>query len=373
MSSRQDPVVTEDRSGRVEMQRKSAKRISSHDVAQVAGVSQSTVSLVLNGRTDVRISEETRQRVLEAAQSLNYTRNASARALVTGRTHRIGIVPNHPHSLRNRDAYYGDVLAGVIEGALRCNYNLLYHSSHYPNWQALYSDIMSGSADGVLLIGRHPEDPLTHALLESGHPAVCVSSHPDMQGIYGVDCDNELGGYLAMQHLLSLGHRQIAFFYPGEDTSWGKERRQGALRAMAEAGLSETHLRTTDMSFRHAYQTGWIEEAIEFLRSSSPPTTAALFGDETHAQPIIEALPQFGCRIPEDLAVVSFNSTHISARTRPPQTSVWQPLPEIGEAAVVLLAQLIEHDNEGEKPTPGIRRFPMRLDIRETCGAHRNV
>jgi len=346
-------------------QRLMRRRVSSHDVAREAGVSQSTVSLVLNGKSDARISEQTRQRVLEAARKLNYSRNAMARALVTGRTHRIGVVPNHPGSFLNRNMYYGDILAGVTEGALRCNYNLLLHASQYADWQGLYEDILSGAADGVLLVGRYPEDALTERLIASGFPTVCVSYHPDQEGYYAVDCDNEAGGYMAVRRLLDLGRRQIALISPGDSSSWARERRIGAQRAWEDAGRPAEQFVVLHAAELRIWEPGGSASAIEAITRLSPRVTGLVCSDEVYAQMIAETLPEYGLRVPEDLAIIGFNSTEISARCRPPLTSVWQPLQAIGAAAVEMLSDLIE----GREIAPGVKRFPMRLDIRASCGA----
>src|SRR5579862_4297829 len=211
------------------------RRINSHDVARKAGVSQSAVSLVLSGRKNTRISDETRLRILDAAQQLNYSPNSVARALVTGKTHRISIVPNHPNSFGDRGTYYTTVLAGVMAGALECDYNVLLHSAHHPDWQSLRNEILNGAADGVLLVGRNADDELTASLLEARFPTMCVSFHPDYPNFYSVDCDNIEGGRIAAQHLISLGHRHIAFVYSNEN-SWSRDRRTGAMLAMDEAG-----------------------------------------------------------------------------------------------------------------------------------------
>src|SRR5580700_5199363 len=121
------------------------RRINSHDVARHAGVSQSAVSLVLSGRQNTRISDETRRRIVDSARQLNYSPNSAARALVTGKTQRISIVPNHPNSFGNRGMYYGTVLAGVMTGALECSYNLLMHSAQHPDWQSLRREILNGA------------------------------------------------------------------------------------------------------------------------------------------------------------------------------------------------------------------------------------
>jgi LacI family transcriptional regulator len=340
------------------------KRASSIDVAQEAGVSQSTVSLVLNGKAMNRIPEETRQRVFEAARKLNYRPNVIARELVTGRTRRIGIVPNQPASFLGDDLYYSKVLVGVLQGALRHNYNILLHSADYPDWMHLHKDIVGGATDGVVLIGRYPEDALTNALCELGFPAVCISYHPDKEPYYSVDCDNEQGGYLAVQYLLALGHREIAFFFPGDTISWGRERHEGALRAMREAEVPEENLHV----LKFAYSPDVLPDSAELLlREILLPErryTAAIFCDEWTGLQALECLTEFGLRVPEDLSIINFNSTEVSARARPALTSVWQPLTEIGEAGFTRLIDLVE----GREVTSGVIRFPMRLDVRESCG-----
>ncbi|HLV81516.1 MAG TPA: LacI family DNA-binding transcriptional regulator [Chthonomonadaceae bacterium] len=342
------------------------KRVRMVDVAQAAGVSRTTASLVLNGRAKT-IAAATRQRVLQTAQQMGYFRHATALALRTGRTRRIGIVLNEPEDFDEHDAYFSTVLAGITKGALSQDYNLVLHSCHYKDWHELYSDILSPVADGVLLVGRVVDDPLTPALLDAGFPSVCISyqiPHPDC---YAVDCDNIQGGYLAAQHLFRLGHRQIAFFHPGGEVHWGRDRLAGARQAAAEAGLSPQAF--------HVYQ--WdgtpdeksLQAAIRFLKTGRPRSTAMICCDELKAQSLTECLPSAGIRVPEDLAVISFNSTEHSARTRPPLTSVAQPLREIGSTAVEMLVDLIE----GREVTPRCHLFPMTLDVRESCGARQSL
>lgn len=344
------------------------KRVRMKDVAEAAGVSQTTASFVLNGR-DASIPLETRQRVLTIAKQLEYRPHASARALATGRTHRLGIVLNTPDSFSTRDEYFGEVLSGVIDHALRFNYNLLLHTAHYPDWHDLHADILSGGSDGVLLVGRYVGDELTRALLESEFPTICVSYYIEHPACYWVDCENEAGACLATQHLLALGHRNIAFFYPGESISWGRERRIGASQAFADAGLSDTLLQCYSWMETDLPTIEWPLSAIEFLKTAEPRPTAVLCCDEARARKIVELLPLHGLRVPEDIAMVSFNSTETSARARPPMTSIYQPLREIGEAAVEMLVARIE----GNELPLRCRRLPVRLDVRESSGVRRDM
>lgn len=340
------------------------QRVRMSDVADRAGVSRTTASFVLNGR-DVAIPAETRQRVLQAARQLGYRPHSAARALATGRTQRIGIVLNDPEGFGAQDTYFTNVLAGVTAGALRHNYNLLLYSAHYPDWRALHGDILAGAADGTLLIGRRAGDDLAPALLDTDVPTVCISFRIDHPRCHYADCDNEAGARMAIQHLLRLGHRQIAFLYPGEAISWGRERRQGALRAMEEAGLSAENLLLFEWRSGDSPSQEWTAAAVELLQTARPRPTALFCCDEEHVCCLLEPLSKQGTRIPEDLAVVSFNSTDLSRRSHPALTSVWQPLKEIGAAGVDLLVGLITGCPESE---PG-RRFPVRLDVRESCGA----
>ena len=336
------------------------RRVNSHDVARTAGVSQSTVSLVLSGRTDARIPAATRERVLAAARELNYSRNAVARALVTGKTNRLGIVAAHPEYFLNHENYYSELLKGVMQGVLSGNYNLLFHAAQYADWQALYEDILSGGTDGVLLVGRSKDDPLTAALYAAQFPTVCVSYLPDLPHYYAVDCDNEAGGYIAAQHLLSLGHRRLGILYPDFKASWAEERLRGVQKALREAGLPDEALfRFSEADY---YETERMLHQIAAQSRAADPLTALFFFDEWYPQYIAENLPSLGLRVPQDIRIISFNSTEVSARTRPPLTSIYQPLPEIGANAAALLIELLQNTDV----EPGFRRLPVRLDMRES-------
>ena len=336
------------------------RRVNSHDVARTAGVSQSTVSLVLSGRTDARIPAATRDRVLAAARELNYSRNAVARALVTGKTNRIGIVAAHPEDFLSQENYYSELLKGVMQGVLADNYNLLFHSAQYADWHALLEDILSGGTDGVLLVGRSRDDSLTAALYQAQFPTVCVSYLPDLPHYYAVDCDNETGGTLAAQHLLSLGHRRMGVLYPDFKASWPEERVRGMQKALREAGLpDQALLRFSESDY---YKSELVLRQIAEQHRAADPLTALFFFDEWYPQHIAEYLPSLGLRVPQDVSIISFNSTEVSARTRPPLTSIYQPLTEIGAAAAALLIELLQNTDL----EPGVRRLPVRLDIRES-------
>jgi LacI family transcriptional regulator len=343
------------------------RRADSSDVAARAGVSRSTVSKVLNGREFGRIPADTRQRVLAAAQELNYVRNNRAHALVTGRTQRIGVAINHPHGFRHQGNYHRDVLSGIFEGAVECNYNLLFHAVHHADWRALYTDIIGGSADGVLLVGNHMNVELAPALMESGFPTVFISHTPyaeaervPMPHCQVVDSDNREGGYLLASHLLSLGHRHIGLSTdspPELMPDWQWDRLQGIYDAIDECASGKdcrfeiyiaprrSGVASAELTFAH-YQV-------------HRPTAIILINDEPGPE-LVEMFLEQGIRVPEDVSIVNYNSSEDCVRARVPLTSVWQPLHAIGLQAMRRLVTLLS----GEEVTPEIIRYPVRLDIR---------
>jgi DNA-binding LacI/PurR family transcriptional regulator len=321
---------------------------------------------VLNDRC-ASIPQETQQRVLDAASRLRYRPHLAARALATGRTRRLGIVLNQPESFSTHDSYFAEVLAGIIQRATEHDRNVLLLSAHYPGWHSLFADITGGAVDGVLQISRFVSDELTPALLGADFPLVCVSFHTDDPRSLSVDCDNVQGGYLAAQHLVGLGHSRLALLYPGDQLSWGLERHEGVRRALTDAGLGGLDVSSLTWDERSLPDPVWVREAVDWLAALEPRPTGLVCCDEIRARMVAEMLPSVGLLVPDDISVVSFNSTDVSERCSPPLTSVGQPLQEIGRAAV---DQLLRRIREQPVDAP-VMRFPMALDIRQSTTAPR--
>ncbi|HLH81236.1 MAG TPA: LacI family DNA-binding transcriptional regulator [Chthonomonas sp.] len=331
-----------------------SERVRIRDVAEAAGVSPTTVSLVFNGRAH-SIPEATKRHVREVALRIGYRPHATARALATGRTQRIGVILNTPDSLVHQSAYHSPILSSILATLPRYDYNMVLHSAHFPDWQSQASDIQGGLADGAILIGREGADPLTFALLESGFPIVCVSYHVDHPACYSVDCDNEGGVQMALEHFLTLGRKRIYCAIPQTESSWTRERTQSAQRFAEQH--PEIELFIADWPSMQAHTPS---EWIDALKQLPFPPDAMLIDAEYIGRAFVEAAIAEGLRIPEDIVVITINSTYISANAHPPITSLWQPLTEIGATAVEMLVALIN----GQPPRERIRRFPMRLDVR---------
>jgi len=337
------------------------ERVTIADVARKVGVSKVTVSYVVNGREGkVRISEETRQRIWEAIRELGYRPNALARALSRRRTNTIGVVMQYAGIFGGWSGFMLELLHGVSHEAIEQQYDLLmYTGTHGDDAEHEANAVMDGRIDGALLL-RDIDDPLSDILADNGFPHVLIFTRARRPDVYYVDCDNVKGGYLATKHLLSLGHRAIVHLRGSSRAAPALDRWHGYVQAMREAGIEP--------------EDGWViempsplssaEALVTLMRSAKRPTAIFAWSDEVAIR-AMQLLREMNLRIPEDVAVVGFDSTEVCNHTDPPLTSVRQPVYEMAQEGVRTLARLIN----GERPRRYARLFEPTLDVRRSCGA----
>ena len=187
------------------------RQARSQDVAKLAGVSRTTVSFVLNDVPGVKITDETRQRVLEAARQLNYYPTAAARSLASGKTQRIGLVLGEGQKRLSADAFLPTFLQGVTASVHRRGYLLvLQMAEDVPSHEAYVRLIREQQVDGLIISGPRSDDPLLAELEEDKFPLILHGRLKDC-AIPCVDVDNKAGAYQAVTHLIGLGHQRIGF------------------------------------------------------------------------------------------------------------------------------------------------------------------
>ena len=337
------------------------ERVTIADVARKAGVSKVTVSYVMNGREGkVRISDETRRRIWDAIRELGYRPNAVARALTQRRTHTIGVVMQYAAIFGGWSGFILELLHGASHEAIYQQYDLMmYTGAHGNSAEHEANAVMDGRIDGALLL-RDIDDPLPDILADSGFPHVLIFTRARRPDVYYVDCDNVQGGYLATRHLLELGHRTIVHLRGSSHSAPALDRWHGYVRAMREVGTEP--------------EEGWVIEMpgpssdvaplVEVMRSPNRPTAIFAWSDDVAIR-AMQVLRDLGLRIPEDVAVIGYDSTEVCNHTDPPLTSVRQPIYEMAREGLKTLVRLIE----GERPHPVARIFDPILDIRRSCGA----
>jgi LacI family transcriptional regulator len=305
--------------------------VSVKDVAVTAGVSLGTVSNVLNRPDKVRAS--TRDRVERAMRELGFVRNESARQLKAGRSRTIGYV-----MLDGSNPFFTDVAAGMEGAAESAGLTLfLCNSDQRAKRERDYLDLLEQQrVQGVLITPVDPTSPVLDQLQLRGTPVVVVDRTRPQSDCCTVAVDDVLGGRLAAQHLLDLGHQRIAFVGGPERIGQVRDRRAGAVAAMTAAGRpadSLVEVRTQGLSIDEGMGAG---ERIAGMAESDRPT-AVFCANDLLALGVLQRFVALGLRVPDDLALVGYDDIVFAAAAAVPLTSVRQPRREMGRVAAELL------------------------------------
>jgi LacI family transcriptional regulator len=328
-------------------------------------VSRTTVSFVLNNVPGVKIKEETRQRVLEAARELNYYPTAAARSLASGKTHRIGLVLGEGQKRLSADAFLPTFLQGVTASVHRRGYLLvLQMSEDVPSHEAYARLIREQQVDGLILSGPRSDDPLLSELAGDQFPLILHGRLRDCR-LPCVDVDNKAGAYTAVTHLIGLGHKRIGFVSNAPLSYAGAQDRFAGYRQ----ALTEHDLPLQDSLVRTAtFLPETAEAAVQELLELPERPTAVFAASDVVAIGVMSAIQAAGLSIPHDMAVVGFDDIFLAAHTHPALTTIHVPAYGLGWTAAEVLISLIEGDEEGSAVT-----LETELVIRDSCGARQGA
>ncbi len=335
-----------------------------HDVAKKAGVSASTVSHVVN-RTRY-VSEQTRQRVLQAMEELDYQPNRLARSLRSRRTHTFGVIlPN------SANPFFAQVLLGVEAEAYDYGYNvILGNANDDPQRELDYLEtLLSKQVDGVLLVSTGAYSEALDILTSRHTPVVMVDRTPgesyDSFHIDTVYTDNRQGGILATEHILSWGHRRIGCITGPSLFTSSASRVIGYRTALEAAGLPVDPDLIISGDFQHesGYRAGH-----QLLKLPQPPSALFVCND-LMAVGALCAIHEAGFRVPADISVVGFDDIPLASFTVPRLTTIAQPAQRIGAVAVKLLIRRLQNR---EAPAQH-ELLPVRLIERDSCGPFKGV
>ena len=342
----------------MEKQRKPRVRrpgtVTLKDVATHVGLTAGTVSAVLNNAPSARsIPEHTRQRIQAAARELNYRPNFLARSLRKMRTYTIGLIIEEIG-----DAYGSLVISGVEACLRRHNYFFLtvihrHDAAMLHNYSQL---LLERAVEGFITIDISLLEPLPL-------PTVSVAGHRTLKGVTNIVLDQETGARAALEHLVGLGHRKIAFM-KGQPYSSDSEGRWDAIRkAACELGLAMDPDLVVNLEFDDPSPQLGYPYAKQLLARHKPFTALFAYNDIS-AIGAIRALQEEGLRIPQDVSVVGFDDIPWAAFHTPSLTTVRQPLGKMGQIAAETVIAMIEH--RGEHPSE-IAVEP-ELVVRESTG-----
>lgn len=324
------PATRKSRGGRAA---NGLRQVSVKDVAGLAGVSLGTVSNVLN-RPD-RVSPRTRAKVEAAMAELGFVRNESARQLRAGRSSTVAYV-----MLDASNPFFTDVAQGMEQAAEAADLSLFScNSGNRADREIVYLNRLEQQrVQGILITPVNPDAPALDELPRRGTPVVIVDRTRSTNTHCSVAVDDVLGGELAVTHLLELGHQRVAYIGGPDTLGQVRDRRRGALKALAEAGLSPDHLvdiSTTELTVADGRNAG---ERLAGLRSATRPT-AAFCANDLLALGLLQQCVSLRMSVPDDLAIVGYDDIDFAAAAAVPLTSVRQPRAQLGRTAAELLLQ----------------------------------
>lgn len=331
------------------------------DVAKEAGVSAMAVSYVLHGSgKNVRVSEQTAQRIREAAKRLSYMPNSFARNLRSGKTKTVGVVFQHFDRLSEANPYYPMFLNGVMSALFPADYTLALCPKLVQDGDI--GAMLDGRFDGVLWARPDFTEANIETLRNARVPLVMLHAPPGIE--YGMPTfcvDNEQGIKLAIDHLIALGHQNLAYLIDrlNYQTAEARYRVEAFIRLAKELSIEAEVVEWQ----------GTETEVNELVARTKRPTGLICFSD-TLAGNLLNVFAETGISIPEDFSVIGFDSSFFCERTNPPLTSINQPVEKIAHDATVHLLALIEQTTEERSESESSAHiYACSIDIRESTAA----
>lgn len=333
------------------------------DIAKKANVSPATVSYVLNN--SAQISQETRERVLKAAQELQYQPNNLAKSLRKKKSMTIGVIAEDitvfctPEIIDGINRYLEEKNYHIVLSNLRLvkkvgnNYSQVL--KHIKEIKQSIDVLLTRQIEGIIYIGFHMRDvaPIIEGIKI---PIVCTYCYSSA-GHYSVNCDDFAGGYEITKHLLENGHKKIGLITGPVDSLPSQERLKGFKTALKEFGITydENLVRVGNWE----YESGFIN-GKDLL--SKHPVTAIFAMNDLMACGVMDLAKELGIRVPDELSVVGFDDREFSYFHDPKLTTVKMPLDKIGEEAAKLILECINNEQRRVKTD-----YLTKKDIKLSC------
>lgn len=327
------------------------------DVAKLAGVSPATVSRMINGKA---VRKQTKERIEKAIDVLDYYPNVIARSFVQKTSYHLGVSVTST-SFTSIDQFYLIFLQGVINIAQEKGYSVTI----VPSWDRvdeLVEMFRKNLFDGIIMTNPVEDLGLYLKLLKYKIPIAVTGKVPDGLKIPTVDADSIEGAYLAANHLLTHGHKRIAYVNGPLNYFVCRDRLAGYKGALKKADVPYDPNLLVESEF--TYEGGY--KAVSELLERKVDFTGICAFNDAMACGIIKALKERGYSIPGDIAVVGFDNLPVGTLIEPKLTTVHSSITELGEEATKVLFNSLETPNDEKKV------IPVELVVRESCGCKTN-
>ncbi len=335
------------------------EKVRISDIALQSGVSTATVSLVLNNKSGV--SQQTRLRVLEVAESLEYPIKSIGRTRKSDRLNTIGMVVKTDPIPPQANPFYSKVIVGIEDVCRRNGINLLFatlpvdennHPLEVP--QVLNSD----TVDGLLMVGIFTDETIASVSGKHTPPIVLVDGYSHTDSYDAVVSDNFHASYQAVEYIIQKGHRHIGLIgsemncYPSL-----KERRNGYLRALKDNEITDVYIANFNINKYHGYT-----ETTSLLKEH-PQVTALFCINDDVANEALRAVKDLGLVVPKNVSIIGYDDTYVAKNAHPALTTMHVDTVAMGRAAVHLLSLRLDN----------LESAQMTLTIRSTLVERESV
>jgi LacI family transcriptional regulator len=311
----------------------SKRNITISEIAKLAGVSKTTVSRVLNNKPDVL--PETRERIRAIIDDLDYCPSIFAKAISNRKSNTIGLLIPYSTNYILSNPYYYEVIRGITIELNKQGYYVLIMHNQDNNYRIA---LKQNRVDGVIVIspGSGHED-IFDTIISYGIPVVATSRILNVEGVSYIDIDNVYGATLAVEHLVSQGHRNIGFINGPEILQSSKDRFLGYLNTLKKHNIpfKDNLVKIGDTSIISGYKS-----MKELLWEKD--LTAVFVASDLMAVGVINAINEVGKKVPDDLSIVGFDDIPLAGDLNPPLTTIRQYAFEKGELSARMLIDIIE-------------------------------
>jgi DNA-binding LacI/PurR family transcriptional regulator len=308
-----------------------------YDIASEAGVSIATVSKVINGKG--KISAETRNAVFAIMERLDFQPSVIASALTGKKTFTLGLlVPDISNP------FFAEIARAIEDQGHQLGYSVVMCNTDNKDEKVerYISLLLQKSVDGIIIATGIERKEILEQLLARGLPIVLIARELPMIAVDTVVVDDYVGGCMAANHLIQLGHTEVAILSESHKVSSSRERVRGFRQTMSDAGhdLNEQWLKVCDYRVEDGKN-----KTLELLQESSLPS--AIFAcNDMLAVGALQAAKEMKIRVPKELSIISFDNTILSSVTNPPLTTIAQPMEQLGKLAVDLIVENIKEDKQ---------------------------
>jgi LacI family transcriptional regulator/LacI family repressor for deo operon, udp, cdd, tsx, nupC, and nupG len=330
--------------------------VSIYDIAKKAKVAPSTVSRALQNHP--RIGEKTKQRIRQIAKELDYVPSTVARSLIANRTWTIGLV-----LATIADPFMGRVVEGVEHVAMEAGFNVFLSTSQNDREReiAVVDVLQQRRVDGIIVIASHLFDCYALYYDRMNVPIVIINEQDPGGNMHFVTVDDVKAAHMAVEHLLSLGHRRIGYVGSTNRPKSDQSRLRGYQHALESAGIAIDSTLISEVAVEDHARRG--EASLGLLLAAG--ATAIFCYNDTTAMGVLAACHQRGVMVPKCLSVIGFDDIDLAAYSVPPLTTVRQPRFELGQRAMQMLLDVLDGQAPDNQLLPGeliVRQTTARLE-----------